>query len=61
MTWAATPIDRIEALLRENNIQIGIVTDGRWWGLVCARPGSMTALDRRCADLDRTTRTRDAF
>jgi hypothetical protein len=41
--WAATPIDRMEALLRENSIQIGIVTDGRWWGLVCARPGSMTA------------------
>lgn len=60
--WAATPIDRIEALLRENNIQIGIVTDGRWWGLVCARPGSMTA----SGIVDALTwieepRTRDAF
>jgi hypothetical protein len=41
--WAATPIDRLEALLRENGIEIGIVTDGRWWGLVSANPGSMTA------------------
>lgn len=60
--WAATPIDRMEALLRENSIQIGIVTDGRWWGLVCARPGSMTA----SGIVDALTwieepRTRDAF
>lgn len=41
--WAATPIDRLEALLRENGVEIGIVTDGRWWGLVCAREGKMTA------------------
>lgn len=41
--WAATPIDRCEALLRENSVEIGIVTDGRWWGLVCAREGSMAA------------------
>lgn len=41
--WAATPIDRCEALLRENRVEIGIVTDGRWWGLVCARDGSMAA------------------
>jgi hypothetical protein len=60
--WAATPIDRMEALLRESNIQIGIVTDGRWWGLVCARPGNMTA----SGIVDALTwieepRTRDAF
>ncbi len=60
--WAATPIDRMEALLRDNNIQTGIVTDGRWWGLVCARPGSMTA----SGIVDALTwveepRTRDAF
>lgn len=41
--WAATPIDRCEALLRENSVEVGIVTDGRWWGLVCAREGSLTA------------------
>jgi methylase of polypeptide subunit release factors len=60
--WAATPVDRMEALLRENHIQLGIVTDGRWWGLVCARPGSMTA----SGIVDALTwieepRTRDAF
>ena len=41
--WAATPVDRMEALLRESRVQIGIVTDGRWWGLVCAREGTMAA------------------
>ncbi|MEW2502951.1 DNA methyltransferase, partial [Amycolatopsis sp. NPDC047767] len=41
--WAATPVDRLEALLRENGVEIGIVTDGRWWGLVCAREGKLTA------------------
>jgi hypothetical protein len=41
--WAATSIDRCEALLRENRVEIGIVTDGRWWGLVCAREGSIAA------------------
>lgn len=41
--WAATPVDRCEALLRENQVEIGIVTDGRWWGLACAREGSMAA------------------
>ncbi len=60
--WAATPIDRMEALLRDNTIQIGIVTDGRWWGLVCAREGAMAA----SGVVDALTwveepRTRDAF
>jgi hypothetical protein len=60
--WAATPIDRMEALLRENNVEIGIVTDGRWWGLVCARQGSIAA----SGVVDALTwieepRTRDAF
>jgi hypothetical protein len=41
--WAATPVDRLEALLRESAIPVGIVTDGRWWGLVCAREGAMAA------------------
>ncbi len=41
--WAANPIDRVEVMLRENKIPIGIVTDGRWWGLVCAREGAMAA------------------
>lgn len=60
--WAATPIDRMEALLRNNDIPIGIVTDGRWWALVCARIGAMTA----SGVVDALTwveepRTRDAF
>jgi hypothetical protein len=60
--WAATPVDRMEALIRINNVEIGILTDGRWWGLVCARPGSMAA----SGIVDALTwieepRTRDAF
>jgi hypothetical protein len=60
--WAATPVDRTEALLRENEVQLGIVTDGRWWGLVCARDGAMAA----SGIVDALTwieepRTRDAF
>lgn len=60
--WAATPVDRMEALLRNNDIPIGIVTDGRWWALVCARTGAMTA----SGVVDALTwveepRTRDAF
>src|SRR5665811_1927592 len=60
--WAATPVDRMEALLRENKVEIGIVTDGRWWGLVCAREGKMVA----SGIVDALTwieepRTRDAF
>lgn len=60
--WAATPVDRMEALLRDNDIPIGIVTDGRWWALVCVRAGAMTA----SGVVDALTwveepRTRDAF
>ncbi|HEX5121160.1 MAG TPA: DNA methyltransferase, partial [Pseudonocardiaceae bacterium] len=60
--WAANPIDRVEVMLRENKIPTGIVTDGRWWGLVCAREGAMAA----SGIVDALTwieepRTRDAF
>ena len=60
--WAATPVDRCEALLRDSDVPIGIVTDGRWWGLVCARSGAMAA----SGVIDTLTwveepRTRDAF
>lgn len=60
--WAANPIDRVEVMLRENKVPIGIVTDGRWWGLVCAREGAMAA----SGIVDALTwieepRTRDAF
>lgn len=60
--WAATPVDRLEELLRVADVPIGIVTDGRWWGLVSARTGSMPA----SGVIDALTwieepRTRDAF
>lgn len=41
--WAATPVDRLEALLRQNDVAIGVVTDGRWWGLVHAGAAKMPA------------------
>lgn len=41
--WAASPIDRMEALLRAASVPIGVVTDGRWWALVCTQDGAMTA------------------
>jgi hypothetical protein len=41
--WAATPVDRLEALLHSSGVAIGIVTDGRWWGLVHASGGAVSA------------------
>ncbi|MEU7906316.1 DNA methyltransferase [Actinoplanes sp. NPDC049118] len=41
--WAATPIDRLEHMLRDSGIEIGVVTDGRWWALVCARSDTPVA------------------
>lgn len=41
--WAASPIDRMEALLRAADAPIGVVTDGRWWAIVCARKEAMVA------------------
>ena len=38
--WAASEIDRMAALLRKSDVPIGIVTDGRWWGLVWAGQGT---------------------
>jgi hypothetical protein len=60
--WAATPIDRMEELLRTADVPIGIVTDGRWWGLVSYKSGNMPA----SGVVDSITwieepRTRDAF
>lgn len=40
--WAATEIDRIAALLRQAGVPIGLVTDGRWWGVVWAEEGTTT-------------------
>lgn len=60
--WSETPVGRLDALLRENDVEIGIVTDGRWWGLVCACSNRMSA----SGVVDALTwteepRTRDAF
>jgi hypothetical protein len=35
--WAASPIDRMEELLRAAGVPVGVLTDGRWWGIVSAR------------------------
>ena len=37
--WAASPSERLAALLRARNIPIGLVTDGRWWAVVSAPRG----------------------
>ena len=44
-SWAASPIDRMESMLRapDSACTIGVVTDGRWWALVSAAPGMMLA------------------
>ena len=41
--WAASPIDRMEELLRTAGVCVGVVTDGRWWAVVSARPETMVA------------------
>ncbi|MGV9611242.1 Eco57I restriction-modification methylase domain-containing protein [Nocardia xishanensis] len=41
--WAASPIDRMEECLRASDARIGVVTDGRWWAIVSARPHTMVA------------------
>ncbi|MFD5972835.1 Eco57I restriction-modification methylase domain-containing protein [Streptomyces bacillaris] len=41
--WSASPIDRMEELLRTSGATIGVVTDGRWWAIVSARPQTMVA------------------
>ncbi|MFT7841820.1 hypothetical protein Q5530_37265, partial [Saccharothrix sp. BKS2] len=41
--WAATPADRMARLLRHHRIELGLVTDGRWWCLVWAPAGGVTA------------------
>ncbi|GLZ14517.1 hypothetical protein Acsp04_47520 [Actinomadura sp. NBRC 104425] len=40
--WAATPADRMAHLCRYHNIELGLVTDGRWWALVWAPRGGVT-------------------
>ncbi|MCK9876755.1 hypothetical protein MXD59_13365 [Frankia sp. Ag45/Mut15] len=60
--WAAGPLDRMAHMLHEGGVPIGIVTDGRWWALVCAQPGVMVASGIVDAFAwTEETRTRDAF
>lgn len=40
-SWNASPVDRMGELLRANGVEIGIVTDGRWWALVSALSDTM--------------------
>jgi hypothetical protein len=41
--WSASPVERLAVLLRARAVQIGLVTDGRWWALVWAPVGGTTA------------------
>ncbi|GGK63579.1 hypothetical protein Sme01_05820 [Sphaerisporangium melleum] len=41
-TWAATPVDRVAQLCRHHGVELGLVTDGRWWALVWAPRGGVT-------------------
>ena len=41
--WAASPIDRMELMLRQGGQPIGIVTDGRWWAIVSAADKTLAA------------------
>ncbi|MFI6581757.1 Eco57I restriction-modification methylase domain-containing protein [Embleya sp. NPDC050493] len=40
--WAATPADRLVKLLRHHHVDLGIITDGRWWCLVWSPVGGVT-------------------
>lgn len=60
--WAADPIDRTAALLRDTGVTVGLVTDGRWWGIVSAVSGVATASGVFDALIWREERdSRDAF
>ena len=41
--WSASALDRVAVTLREHDIPLGLLTDGRWWGLVWAPRGGATA------------------
>lgn len=41
--WTATPVDRVAHLCRHRDVELGLVTDGRWWALVWAPRGRVTA------------------
>ncbi|MEC3994883.1 DNA methyltransferase [Actinacidiphila sp. DG2A-62] len=41
-SWAASGVDRLAHVLRHHGVELGLVTDGRWWSLVWAPPGGVT-------------------
>jgi hypothetical protein len=60
--WAADSIDRTAALLRGTGATVGLVTDGRWWGIVSSVSGVTTASGVFDALIWREERdSRDAF
>jgi hypothetical protein len=42
--WAATPVDRMAQMCRHHDVELGLVTDGRWWALVWAPRGGVTGV-----------------
>ncbi|HWH00353.1 MAG TPA: DNA methyltransferase [Pilimelia sp.] len=40
---ATAPVDRLAALCRAHGVELGLATDGRWWTLVWAPVGGVTA------------------
>jgi hypothetical protein len=42
--WAATPVDRIAQMCRHHGVELGLVTNGRWWALVWAPRGKVTGV-----------------
>lgn len=40
--WSATPVDRVAKLCRHWEIELALVTDGRWWAFVWAPRGKAT-------------------
>ena len=42
--WPATPADRLAQLCRARGVELGLVTDGRWWALVWAPAGGVTTV-----------------
>ena len=42
--WTASPAERLAVLLRARDVPLGLVTDGRWWGLVWAPRGGTTGV-----------------
>jgi len=42
--WPATPADRLAQLCRQNGVELGLATDGRWWAVVWAPAGGVTTV-----------------